>query len=160
MRSLYVRASLVDHIEPHRDDQLLFWDRDNFQSLCASCHSLKSKYESFAVRRDPVKGRTIVCGPPGSGKTTWLQSHKEGIDHTFDMDELAGMAFPLPHEIHMRMLVARGKVLNRMYFTNESAIIIITDERHARRAAASIGADVVRLRDRRDGAGPALLTVR
>jgi len=32
-------ANTVDHIEPHRGDQTLFWDRNNWQSLCPSCHS-------------------------------------------------------------------------------------------------------------------------
>lgn len=32
-------ANVVDHIEPHRGDQTLFWDRSNWQSLCSSCHS-------------------------------------------------------------------------------------------------------------------------
>lgn len=39
-------ASVVDHIEPHRGDMALFWQRENWQSLCASCHnSAKAKQE-------------------------------------------------------------------------------------------------------------------
>jgi 5-methylcytosine-specific restriction enzyme A len=32
-------AALVDHIEPHRGDQTLFWKRTNWQPLCTPCHS-------------------------------------------------------------------------------------------------------------------------
>jgi 5-methylcytosine-specific restriction endonuclease McrA len=32
-------ATLVDHIEPHRGDMELFWNRTNWQSLCTTCHS-------------------------------------------------------------------------------------------------------------------------
>lgn len=32
-------AALVDHIEPHRGDPVLFWDETNWQGLCKSCHS-------------------------------------------------------------------------------------------------------------------------
>lgn len=32
-------ANLVDHIEPHKGDQQLFWDRRNWQPLCTPCHS-------------------------------------------------------------------------------------------------------------------------
>ena len=32
-------ATVVDHIEPHKGDQALFWNRRNWQSLCASHHS-------------------------------------------------------------------------------------------------------------------------
>lgn len=35
-------ASVVDHIRPHRGDPALFWDRDNWQSLCAECHNRKT----------------------------------------------------------------------------------------------------------------------
>lgn len=32
-------ATVVDHKTPHRGNQELFWKQDNWQSLCASCHS-------------------------------------------------------------------------------------------------------------------------
>lgn len=31
-------ANVVDHIQPHRGDKGLFWDRDNWQALCKPCH--------------------------------------------------------------------------------------------------------------------------
>lgn len=33
-------ATVVDHITPHRGDMALFWDRGNWQSLCAPCHDI------------------------------------------------------------------------------------------------------------------------
>lgn len=35
-------ATVVDHIRPHRGDMRVFWDSDNWQSLCASCHGRKT----------------------------------------------------------------------------------------------------------------------
>jgi len=32
-------ATVVDHIIPHKGDMKLFWQRSNWQSLCATCHS-------------------------------------------------------------------------------------------------------------------------
>lgn len=32
-------ATVVDHVVPHRGDERLFWDRSNWMSLCARCHS-------------------------------------------------------------------------------------------------------------------------
>ena len=46
----YVRATVVDHIVPHKGDQSLFWDAKNWQSLCKSCHDRKTLSEE--VRRD------------------------------------------------------------------------------------------------------------
>ncbi|WP_433738985.1 HNH endonuclease [Pseudomonas putida] len=44
-RGLVVVATDVDHIEPHRGDMSLFWDRTNWQSLCHPCHSVKTAGE-------------------------------------------------------------------------------------------------------------------
>lgn len=35
----YTAATVVDHKAAHRGDQALFWDTDNWQSLCAHHHS-------------------------------------------------------------------------------------------------------------------------
>ena len=37
-----VQAQVVDHIVPHRGDKELFWDKNNWQALCFSCHSSKT----------------------------------------------------------------------------------------------------------------------
>jgi len=37
-----VAAEMVDHIEPHKGDLLLFWLVSNWQGLCLSCHSTKT----------------------------------------------------------------------------------------------------------------------
>lgn len=38
----YVKATVVDHITPHRGNQKLFWDRSNWQSLCKKHHDAKT----------------------------------------------------------------------------------------------------------------------
>lgn len=35
-------ATIVDHIIPHRGDMELFWDRNNWQSLCETHHNRKT----------------------------------------------------------------------------------------------------------------------
>jgi len=40
-----VQATVVDHIIPHSGDMDLFWDRQNWQPLCASCHGRKTAGE-------------------------------------------------------------------------------------------------------------------
>lgn len=39
------KATVVDHIKPHRGDKELFWDEANWQSLCKSCHDNKTMTE-------------------------------------------------------------------------------------------------------------------
>jgi len=51
-------ATIVDHKEPHKGDYNKFWDSDNWQSLCASCHSsVKQQQES--------SGYSSACGVDG-----------------------------------------------------------------------------------------------
>ena len=40
-------ADVVDHIQPHKGDDKLFWDAGNWQPLCKQCHdSTKQRIES------------------------------------------------------------------------------------------------------------------
>ena len=41
----YVKATVVDHIKPHRGDPELFWDQDNWQPLCKHHHDVKTRTE-------------------------------------------------------------------------------------------------------------------
>ena len=38
-------ATVVDHKVPHRGDRELFWNQDNWQSLCKLCHDGLKKRE-------------------------------------------------------------------------------------------------------------------
>lgn len=51
-------ANVVDHIQPHRGDMTLFWDRTNWQSLCTNCHS------SYKQRLEK-SGREAGCDVSG-----------------------------------------------------------------------------------------------
>ena len=47
-------ATEVDHIIPHKGNSQLFWDTNNWQSLCHECHSRKT------VREDGGFGHKIT----------------------------------------------------------------------------------------------------
>ena len=58
-------ATDVDHIIPHRGDKKLFWDTNNWQSLCHECHGRKSYGERYRKGRkqpeaDPEMGIMII----------------------------------------------------------------------------------------------------
>lgn len=44
-RGLIKTATVVDHVKPHKGDIGLFWDVDNWQPLCVSCHTRKTARE-------------------------------------------------------------------------------------------------------------------
>ena len=50
-----VPADVVDHIMPHKGDRDFFWNTDNHQALCYSCHRIKTAQESgWNVRGEGV----------------------------------------------------------------------------------------------------------
>ena len=51
----YTKATVVDHIVPHRGNSKLFWDRNNWQGLCKRCHDRKTmtteRYQEYRYQR-------------------------------------------------------------------------------------------------------------
>lgn len=53
-------ATIVDHIVAHRGDQALFWDKANWQSLCATHHSRDKQREEARIGSNVIDGRELV----------------------------------------------------------------------------------------------------
>ncbi|MCJ2010442.1 ATP-binding protein [Methylobacterium sp. J-092] len=106
-------ASVCDHIEPHRGDVDRFW-AGPFQSVCATCHNRHKQRQErqdgggtdltaeYAERRMPTHLKpsriplTIVCGPPGSGKSTYIRERIEPRDILIDLDAIMSGLSGLP----------------------------------------------------------------
>jgi len=57
-------ATVVDHITPHRGDMARFWDRENWQSLCAPCHDIdKARMERGAAPSSACDASGIPLDP-------------------------------------------------------------------------------------------------
>jgi 5-methylcytosine-specific restriction protein A len=95
-----VSARVTDHVTPHRGDSDLFWNPDNWQALCKPCHDLKTAREDSPVNVRPEWlpvpscRVTLVCGPPGSGKTTYVRDHAGKDDLVMDLDWIVDELFP------------------------------------------------------------------
>ena len=44
-RPVLTIGNIVDHITPHHGDLDLFWDPDNWQTLCRRHHNIKTRHE-------------------------------------------------------------------------------------------------------------------
>ena len=59
-------ATVVDHIIPHRGDEHLMWDENNWQPLCKSCHDKKTgthdKTPTYKYNFWPPRGIRISVG--------------------------------------------------------------------------------------------------
>ena len=87
-----VPATVVDHIIPHKGDYELFWDKNNWQSLCKRHHDMKTVRESRRINLRPkdmkhsLSPLTIICGPPGSGKSHYVDNVARDDDLIIDLD--------------------------------------------------------------------------
>ena len=118
-------ASVVDHIQPHKGCQLLFWDRGNWQALCKPCHDRKTVAEDGGLKPGRVAWHpewlqqtraalTIVSGAPGSGKSTWLADKAGRDDVVICLDQIgAAMCGTSTHQWSRRKLIEIGRERNR-----------------------------------------------
>ena len=113
-------ATVVDHIIPHRGNKTLFWDQGNWQSLCAPCHNAKTFRETIGRSwGDQMPSVTVVCGPPGSGKTTWVRGRARSGDLILDLDTiwqaLTGLPmYDRPDPLTSFVLAARDTIMRRL----------------------------------------------
>lgn len=88
-------ATIVDHIIPLAEGGTE--DPSNKQSLCDDCHDAKSKREAANGKRGKAHPEwlpksaipvTLVCGPAGGGKSTYVREHAKPGDIIIDLDEI------------------------------------------------------------------------
>lgn len=79
-------ATVVDHIKPHRGDQVLMWDQDNWQSLCASHHN-------STKQRAERRGYQVGCdaaGRPLDANHPWRKGFPNGKTEVEKTEDEAG----------------------------------------------------------------------
>lgn len=65
---LHVRATVVDHVTPHRGDKVLFWNQDNWQPLCTSCHNSKTASMDGGGYNKQVRDDVVMRGCKENGE--------------------------------------------------------------------------------------------
>ncbi len=77
-------ATDVDHRIPHRGNYALFWDHGNWQSLCKSCHSVKTATEDGGFGRVKAKKfhRYVVTGD--GDVCAWVHGRSQPGDIVFN----------------------------------------------------------------------------
>lgn len=139
-------ATVAHHRHPHGGRWELFADPSNLQSVCKSCHDgaiqageRRGNYareidldDGLAVAANVLYPKdlrpsaiplALVCGPPASGKTTYVEQHKQPGDTVIDLDailaELAGTALrsdEIKRAFLEQALAIRNKRLNALSF--------------------------------------------
>ena len=126
-------ATVVHHVIPHRGDPKLFWRKSNWLPVCKACHDgpiQRSERRGDGARVHPFLPRpripvTIVCGPAGSGKSTYVREHAGPDDIIIDLDEIRARVTGLPmHAYAPEATTAALEERNRILAS------LATDEEH------------------------------
>ena len=98
-RGITRAATLVHHLRPISEAPEQRLDENNLRALCNDCHEGRHGRRRSQVtteRAAPITPVTIVCGPPGSGKSTWVDGKARAGDFRFDVDSVRSLLFGLP----------------------------------------------------------------
>lgn len=97
-------GNIVDHIVPKAEGGTD--DLENLQVICKPCHVRKTAAESArggggtqfepAWLPDATVPVVVVCGPPGSGKSAYVEERAAPDDLVLDVDVIAAELFGLP----------------------------------------------------------------
>lgn len=128
----------VDHIEAKAsggDDSL-----SNLQGLCEVCHQRKTHGERVKIipdlRHKPAIPVTVVCGAPGSGKTSYCREHAGPSDLVIDLDDILREV----SGTHGHDLVDRGPYLADALRKRNALLYGLSGDRKHSRAWLIVGA--------------------
>ena len=144
-------GELVDHITPLHLAPDRKYDEQNLQTLCSNCHNLKTLQEGGRVYT--IGKRYVIVGPPGCGKTTWVQQHARKGDVVYDLDVLAGVmsqmpTHPRPTPVVTALLAMRDGLIAWLERVKSplNVFIIVTKQDEGTLIAQRIGAQLVQPR--------------
>lgn len=94
--------------------------------------------------------RYVITGPPASGKTKWVEAHRQPGDMVWDMDAIAQTLcqcprYPRPPHVMDLCSHLRSSFLNAAATYPAAVYVIITDGAEAQRIAERIGAKLIEM---------------
>jgi len=91
-------SPVAHHKTPHKGNHELFWDIDNIQTVSKAWHDGEGQAGEAGTKpytmypkwlKASLVPLTIICGPPCSGKSSYVAKHKAEYDLVIDLDVIA-----------------------------------------------------------------------
>lgn len=150
-------ATDVDHIKPKSAGGTDC--ESNLQSLCKTCHEIKSLGESGNrpsiipnFQRKPLIPVTLVCGPSGAGKSTYVRKQSQPTDLILDLDDIlvriSGQDYHTDYDRYLKMAIQErnsrlGALANPSNYTACWLIVGAPTYSERRKWAESLNANVI-----------------
>ena len=111
-------ADQVDHIVPLIEGGAKFDDR-NLRAACKRCNVGRSNSSANERWKSGKTRIVLVIGPPGSGKSTYVEEHRSSVDVVIDYDRIAealgsGVTHNHGSTMHKATMAARNGVLRSL----------------------------------------------
>lgn len=111
-------ATHVDHIIPVTQGGP-WWEPDNLRASCKNCNNDRIDRKRTETWRTANTHITLIVGPPGAGKTTYVQQHAKPDDLIIDYDQIKeALGNNQGHErqgaLHKATMTARNALLKSL----------------------------------------------
>lgn len=141
----------LHHIIPRAQRPDLAKDKNNLMWLCKQHHSVETRKEQLGIVG--CGRRTVVCGAPGSGKTTFVHRNAKEGDLIWDADDVAAQndmgVYPRSDLDVARLRTMRDRFVERIKSDPANVWIIVRWPKTAQAIAREIGATIVNMGERK-----------
>lgn len=113
-------ANVVDHIIPVLKGGA-WYDPANLRAACAKCNNQRVDRQQDTRWQTTPTHITLIVGPPGAGKTTYVNTHAKPGDLIVDYDQIAdALGGSIKHDthrnddLHQVTMAARNAILRQL----------------------------------------------
>lgn len=116
---IHIHHTPIELTEQNYIDRQISLNPDNVKMVCKECHDKEHNRFCKGAKRNKEYSRHIVCGPPCSGKTTYVKRHMSTGDIVVDMDTLfksmSGLElYNKPDNLKFNVLAVKNQIIGQI----------------------------------------------